>query len=116
MQGVSIPKRVLIVEPDHIMRAQLESLVAPAARVYAFADFSEARAQLTQDPPDFLVTNLRLEAYNGLHLVYIAATGGLSTRTIVYSKHFDRVLALEAVEARAFFELPRRVAAALPAY
>ena len=35
-------------------------------------DFSTARERLLNQPPDLLVTNVRLHEYNGLHLVHLA--------------------------------------------
>ena len=52
------------------------------------------------DPPDVLVTNLRLEEYNGLHLVVLAAESGAATRCVVHTDRPDFYLAREAQSAR----------------
>src|SRR5262249_26926727 len=68
-------------------------------------------------PVDFLVTNVRLGAYNGLHLVYLAESfhRGL-TRAIVYSDVLDIAIAREAQLAGAFYEIRTNLPAALPSY
>ena len=64
--------------------------------------------------PTCSITNLRLEAYNGLHLVHLAAA--TRTRCIVFSTHDDLGLARDAQAAGAFFELPARLPQVLESY
>jgi hypothetical protein len=59
------------------------------------------------------VTNLRLEAYNGLHLVLL--TAGTATRCVAYSSG-DLGLAREVLAAGAFFEQSSRISDALIGY
>jgi hypothetical protein len=80
------------------------------------ADFESARRDLLTWSPNLLVTNLRLGAHNGLHLVYLATVTDCATRAIVFSLHDDRSLIREAQGIGAFFEPPDRIVAALPAY
>ena len=109
-----MPPLVLLVEPNARTSAVLQRGLVPTADVIASSSFQQARAVLRERPPDLLVTNLRLGAYNGLHLVLIATPG---TRSVVYSTgDFDRILALEAQRHGAFYEPGARVQAALPAY
>ena len=77
---------LLLVEPRDASREVLRAALAPLAAVEAHAEFADARRRLAAGPVDFVVTNVRLGAYNGLHLVYLAASinSGL-TRAIVYS-------------------------------
>ena len=83
------------------------------ADIEAFTDFRGARTRLLNQPPDLLITNLRLQAYNGLHLVHLAAG---STRCIVYSTYDDLMLAREVQAAGAFFEHSLRLPLVLPSY
>jgi hypothetical protein len=76
--------------------------------------FQDARPRLLSRRPDLLITNLRLKAYNGLHLVHLAA--GTPTRCIVYSTSDDIVLAREAQAAGAFFEHQLRLPLVLQSY
>lgn len=105
---------VLLVEPNLATSIVLQQSLAQAAEVVAASSFPQARLILRERRPDLLVTNLRLAAYNGLHLVLIAAPG---TPSVVYSTAgFDRVLALEAHHHAAFYESEARLRTALPAY
>ena len=61
-------------------RAGAPIYLADVAQVTACPGFTEARSQVRQAPPDLLVTNLRLEEYNGLHLVMLVVESGAATR------------------------------------
>jgi DNA-binding NtrC family response regulator len=109
-------KRVLVVDTDPWIWRDVRRTAKFLADVHVAGDFPAARRRLFDDPPDFLVTNLRLGAYNGLHLVHLASTSNGSTRSVVYSTHSDISLIEEAQRIGAFFEHPQRLAGALPAY
>ena len=51
--------------------------------------------RLMHGPVGLLVTNLRLGAFNGLHLVYLAALGATHSRAVVYTEHADGGLGRE---------------------
>jgi ActR/RegA family two-component response regulator len=106
---------VLVVDMlvDRLLSA-IQRAVGDVAEVEPCAEFRRARARLLTKPPDFLVTNLRLEAYNGLHLVLLAA--GTGTRCIVYAANDDIVLAREAQNLGAFYERLERLPFALRTY
>jgi DNA-binding NtrC family response regulator len=107
---------VLIVEPDGTALSIVRSAATLVADVEACADFVGARARAVTGEFDFLVTNLRLESYNGLHLVYLALSARSTTRSIVYTEKRDAQLAREVQEAGAFYELRDRVPYVLHAY
>src|SRR5687768_16638509 len=52
--------------------------------VIVVADFAAAKEIVTTHPPDLLVTDVRLGAYNGLHLVIVgkAVSSGLAAIVI----------------------------------
>jgi CheY-like chemotaxis protein len=106
---------ILIVDPDPRALLAAQVAVQSVAEVEVCSDFRAARARLTSRPPDLLVTNIRLERFNGLHLMYVAA--GTATRCIVYASHHDEMLAREVLAAGAFYEradtLPRVLASYL---
>jgi DNA-binding NtrC family response regulator len=108
--------RVLLVEPEAVPRQVLLDAASGVARVSARAHFSKARTDLRDGAFDFLVTNVRLGAYNGLHLVYLAAVDGIPTRSIVYSERQDLGLALEVQRAGAFYETCECLPVTLTAY
>ena len=107
-------KEILLVDPDPKGLRAVQAGLRLVADVEAFTDFRDARTRLLDQPPDLLVTNLRLQAYNGLHLVHLAA--GTHTRCIVYSTYDDLMLAREVQAAGAFFEHPLRLPLVLQSY
>jgi DNA-binding NtrC family response regulator len=108
--------RVLLVEPNDVARRMLEKAAASVAQVESHGVFETARARLLRAPFDFLVTNIRLGAYNGLHLVYVSSQGQGAPRAIAYSAERDAGLAREAQRAGAFYELSTCLPVTLAAY
>jgi hypothetical protein len=106
-------KAILLVDPDLDALRAAQSTLRFVADVEVSSTFAAARVRVLSNPPDLLVTNLRLRAYNGLHLVHMAAA---RTRCIVYSDHDDLMLAREVQAAGAFYERSRRLSRALAAY
>ncbi len=116
MERVLTPKKILVVDSDPSMVQALRSGVGFVADVDECEEFLAAREALLRVPPDFLVTNLRLGAYNGLHLVYLAMGNGRGTRSICFSSFVDLPLIHEAQSIGAFFEPPARIPHTLAAY
>jgi DNA-binding NtrC family response regulator len=100
-----IRKRILLVEPDDVRRGLLEGAAGPVALLESHRNFETARARLFHAPFDFLITNLRLGPFNGLHLVYLSSSGDGAPRAIVYSDERDAGLAREVQRAGAFYEV-----------
>src|SRR5438270_5511393 len=109
-------RRVLLVEPDAADAAGLLRIVALFADVNACTDFVAARNQLLGSGYDLLIANLRLRAYNGLHLVYLARADRPATSSIVYTDRRDLALAREVQHAGAFYESRDRLPYVLQAY
>lgn len=107
---------VLLVEPDADLRERLQLAAGRLAHVDGHADFKIARTSLLSNRYDWVVTNIRLAAYNGLQLIHLAAAAQLPARILVYADERDAALAREAQLAGAFYELRRTVHLALPAY
>src|SRR5262245_63749311 len=105
--------RVLVVEPNVGRRMALQRALSPIAEVAACADFVTARQHVRKASPDLLITNLRLETYNGLHLVAHAVP---PTRAVVYMDPPDPGLLRVAQAAGAFVEAPQRLVAAAVSY
>ena len=108
--------RILLVEPDAAARDLVRAAVSALAHVESHRQFEPARARLRLASFDFLVTNVRLGAYNGLHLVYLRSLGRGAPRAIVYSDERDRWLAREAQRAGAFYEVGPCLPVTLAAY
>jgi len=108
--------RVLLVEPDGTALAILRNAGSYAADIDGCPDFLSARPHAISGEYQFLVTNLRLDAYNGLHLVYLTLSAHPATRCIVYTDRRDVFLAREVQEAGAFYEIRDRLTYALDGY
>jgi DNA-binding NtrC family response regulator len=106
-------KEVLFVDPD---ADQLSSVWRPlrfVAEVEVYQEFQAARDRLLAKPPDLLVTNLRLGAFNGLHLVHLAPA---RTRCVVYALHTDEFLIQQVKDAGAFYERSVRLPRVIESY
>ena len=116
MERILSPKKVLVVDPDPAMAQALRRMCGFIADIDDCTEFTAARDLLAKSPPDFLVTHLRLGAYNGLHLMYLARAVKKHTRSICYSTVLDMALIKEAQGIGAFFESPARIPYALISY
>jgi len=109
-------KRVLVVDPSAQRLEGLRQRLSSAGEVVACSEFHVARERLLADNPQFLVSNIRLGAFNGLHLVYLAQAVQLATRSILYDEPADPALLVEAKSIGAFYETTSRLPFALPSY
>jgi DNA-binding NarL/FixJ family response regulator len=109
-------RRTFLVDPSARWLEYARRSVSDAVNLTTFTDFSKARAQLLTVRPQLVATNLRLGAYNGLHLVHLVASLGIEARCIVFSDHPDPVLIREAQEAGAFYEPASALPFALASY
>jgi ActR/RegA family two-component response regulator len=113
---------VLLVEPDAVFGSQLHQAISDVADIQWVSHFAAARSVLQQSAVDLLVTNLRLGAFNGLHLVHLAALVARRTRAVVYTEWLETGFGRDVQRAGAFYEtrpclahtLASYVAAALP--
>src|SRR4051812_16310092 len=93
--------RVLLVDDDAAyLSACAFILRADGHDVVTCSDFDEGRRRLAQDDFDALITDVRLDAYNGLHLIALAAR---SMITIALSAFHDAVIRRDAEQAGARF-------------
>jgi DNA-binding NtrC family response regulator len=109
-------KQVLFVDPDPVVGWRVCEMLEPFAVVEACSAFDEARKRLLANPPDVLVTNLRLETHNGLHLVHLLRSVGAHTRCVVFGTDDDLPLAREVQAMDALFVQAFRLPAMLPAF
>jgi len=108
-------QRILLVEPNTAVRDRFAAILAGvSAEVQACADFLSARRAVDATPFDLLVTQVRLGAYNGVHLVHLARPHGM--RCLVYSAVTDPVLAREVQSLGAFYETMDRLPIVLVNY
>lgn len=98
------PLSALVVDVDAIFVSELAPIVtASGFRVLALSEFTAARYELYVRRPEVLVANLRLGAFNGIHLAYLAKINNPQTRAMIYGED-DRLLAREVQSAGAFYE------------
>jgi len=80
--------QILLVDTDSRRAAQLSAPLEQAGfAVTQSVGFEHAMSRVRNIPPDLLITNVRLGAYNGLHLIM---------RTLALHPHVGAVLMCEA--------------------
>ena len=96
-------RTVLLVTADASVRASLASaLAASGFKVLAANTLGEGRQLLIDWQPDVLVTSVRLQEHNGLHLAIVGRMSSVLTKTIVIG-YADPVLQAEARNAEALY-------------
>jgi hypothetical protein len=106
---------VLLVEPNPRVANIIQESIRPVAQVYHYLEFEPARRSLGTMRFDFVVSNLRLGAFNGLHLTY-AANADTPARCVVYTEAREPALAQDVRRAGAFYEVSDRLPVTLAAY
>ena len=100
---MTVRKTILLVEDDHATRLGLSTLLERAGyAVVASESVQEGRSVLEESPPDLLITDVRLGAFNGLQLL---AMSPRPIPTIVTTGFPDPVLESEARQFGAQFLL-----------
>jgi DNA-binding NtrC family response regulator len=96
------PSSALVVDPDPIFVSQLAPIITSSGyRCIAITEFAAARLELYMRSPDVLLANLRLGAFNGIHLAYLANQQAGHTRD---GLRRERSRAAARSEAGAFCE------------
>jgi DNA-binding response OmpR family regulator len=98
-------RQVLLVRPalDQDVPLLMTGLASRQCDVSVVTEFHEARECVTTHPPDLLITDLKLHAYNGLHLVLIARRRSDKTFPVVLADRADELLRAEAESLGALF-------------
>jgi DNA-binding NtrC family response regulator len=109
-------KDVLFVHPDLRVQQTAHAVLQDVASLTVCSTFADARAQLSEKAPDLLVTGIRLQAHNGVHLAYLAAQQRRSIRCVVFAGDEDRALARDVLAANAFFVRTQWLEIALRSY
>jgi len=93
--------RVLIIDDDEAyLSACTTILLRDGHDVVGCGTFDEGRRRLAGEPFDAVIADVRLGAYNGLHLLTLAPP---STTKIALSAFFDPVIGRDAEHAGARF-------------
>jgi DNA-binding NtrC family response regulator len=107
----------LIVDLDPALLSTIAAIVETHGyQCISTADFAEARRCLRESAFGVLVTNLRLGAFNGIHLAYLTRIAHPGARILVYAREHDRMLAAETQAAGAFYARQEYVSFSLPAF
>jgi DNA-binding response OmpR family regulator len=110
----AVPFTVLIVDTRSGAAARIGKILSEAGYVVTIASsFQDAKQELDRMPPDVLITDVRLGAYNGLHLVVRTRARSPTTAAIVTHGTHDPVLEAEATSQQAIYLVrplaPRRL-------
>jgi DNA-binding response OmpR family regulator len=104
--AMTTSRRVLVVSTNFHQRDQLVRwLASDGYDSVAVGEFKDARLELDAHRPDLLVSDVKLDAYNGLHLAIWGRGKGLATRSILIGEP-DLVLQKEAERERAAYLTP----------
>lgn len=99
-----IPPAILVVDEDSDARIGIVSLLSHAGyHVTSVGSFREAIRVLSTEPPALLITELRLGAFNGLHLVIRSRESHPEMAAIILTSFRDPVLEAEAQRQGAAF-------------
>ena len=110
------PRSALVVDVDPIFVSELAPIITSCGfRVLPLREFAAARHELNVHRPDVLIANVRLGAFNGIHLAYLAKINNPETRVMIYGQD-DRLLAGEVQSAGAFYQRSDCVRYALAAF
>lgn len=96
----------LVVDTDASARRRTELMLESAGFVVmGAASFPDAKAQLASMSPDIVIADIRLKAFNGLHLAALCAIWRPGTPFIVTHDRYDAVLEADATRLNALFVL-----------
>lgn len=101
---VATPSTILVVDEDGDARGEVADLLSRAGyHVTEVGSFREATKVLSTNPPDLLITELRLGAFNGLHLVLKSRASHPRIAAIILTRFPDPVLAAQAAQQDAAY-------------
>lgn len=101
---MSTARRVLIVDDQEEVLRTLGALVASGGyEVVTCSRFDDAKRFIDTTPPDILVTDVRLGAFNGLQLVLHMRAAHPTGPIVVLSAFDDAVIRQEAEHSGAVF-------------
>lgn len=96
LEPVNVSPSVLLVDVGKTPSAAIDALRALKFRVETAAGFEAALDRVLLDPPDAIVTELRLGAFNGLHLIMRLRGHCPDVVAVVYTAFPDPVLERQA--------------------
>jgi FixJ family two-component response regulator len=97
---------VVLVDDDPAVSAAFQAMLAShGIAVITFPSFETAKQYLEQNPPEVLITDVRLGAFNGLQLAILVKSRRPDARVLVISGFDDAVLRTEAQRCGAVFRV-----------
>ena len=103
LRGKAKDRTILVVDDDDAIRAWLERLLTDAGyRVTTAPSVDQGKKLLDSEEPDLLITDVRMGAFNGLHLIALSPP---SLPKIVITGHDDPVVENDARRMGAEFVL-----------
>src|SRR5436190_23288581 len=103
MNTVAAARRILVVDDDDTTRRGLVALLVGAGFVALPAgSLQEATAVLERDAPDLIITDIRLQGYNGLQIL---AMGSRPLPALVVTGYPDRSIEADARKMGAEYRL-----------
>jgi DNA-binding NtrC family response regulator len=111
--------RIVLVDDDAMTLEVLREMLASwGLQSDAFGSFEEARTSLLAAPAGVLIVDIRLGAFNGLHLAHLAKVRNPGMTVIAVSGYDDPVLRAEAAGIGAAYLVkpidPRKLRDILP--
>jgi DNA-binding NtrC family response regulator len=104
MSTVPIGKRAVVVDDDaSVLRLMTHWLKRAGYAVVPCETFEQGKQELAASPPDVLLTDLRLGAFNGLQLVILARAQSPDIVAVVMSAFDDMTLRDEAERCGAHY-------------
>ena len=109
-----MPRKILVVDDDRATRVGLVALLeSEGYEAIGTDNLKAARRAVTDDPPDLLITDVRLGEFNGLHLAaanptrvpIIVITGFPDPVLEETAKDFDAEFLLKPIDPAALLEL-----------
>lgn len=95
---------VLLVNTDTVFLKRIGSLLSKEGYIVAAAEgFPRAKELLSSFSPDLLVASVRLGAFNGLHLAFLARLDYSNLPVIITDERYDSVLEHEATRLGAAY-------------
>jgi DNA-binding NtrC family response regulator len=94
---------LLVDQNESVLNRLVEIVTAAGHTAVPCRSFEEGRRYLRRETPHAIVTELRLGAFNGLHLVLLARQNAPEIAAVVYSGHADSGMRSDAVSGGASY-------------
>ncbi|MEM1118908.1 MAG: response regulator transcription factor [Bacteroidota bacterium] len=104
METATTPLKIMLVDDHALVRGGIKSLIEDEDHFEVVAEASsgaEAIPIIKNDPPDLLISDIKMPEMTGIELVQQLATLGLPTRFLMLSMHDSEEYVLQSLDAGA---------------